>query len=130
MINSEIRLVNDINDINSNYVVFIDTALASNENGVYRVERQDASFLLRGKRVLEVFAQTCGYNFVQSGNQLVMTQVVGVPCSILKIEVNGVQSYRIWFSPSYGVYMWQTLLQIVQELGGGAIGVEFLLGKE
>jgi hypothetical protein len=91
--------------------------------GCYRALRQDASFLLSGARAAEVFLQTCGFDFRQPPKQLVMTRVVGVSCQIWRRENGGVGIFQMWCDGTYGAYLWHTLLEIVRELNGDAVGV-------
>jgi sarcosine oxidase subunit gamma len=90
--------------------------------GCYVATRQDASFLLSGKRAAEVFLETCGYDFRQPSKQIVFTRVVGVSCSILYRDFGGVSAFQLWLDGSYGGYLWETLHEIVCELNGAAVG--------
>jgi sarcosine oxidase, subunit gamma len=95
---------------------------ARETGGCYIATRQDASFLLSGKRAVEVFLETCGYDFRQPPKQIVFTRVVGVSCSILHRDFGGVGAFQLWLDGSYGGYLWETLLEIVRELNGAAVG--------
>lgn len=97
--------------------------LSANPPGVYRVERQEASFLLIGSRTHEVLSQTCGHHFRESEGQVVLSRVAGVSCRLLQVEASGIAGFRIWLDPSYSVYLWETLLGIVREDGGDAVGL-------
>ena len=97
--------------------------LSANPPGVYRVERQEASFLLIGSRTNEVLSQTCGHDFRESEGQVVLSRVAGVSCRLLQVEASGIAGFRIWLDPSYSVYLWKTLLGIVREDGGDAVGL-------
>ena len=101
----------------------IQEGLSSNPPGVYRVERQEASFLLIGSRTDEVLSQTCGHEFRESERQVVLSRVAGVSCRLLRVEASGIAGLRIWLDPSYSVYLWETLLGIVREDGGDAVGL-------
>jgi len=92
-------------------------------SGVYRVERQDASFLLSGARAGEVLLETCGYDFRPSGNHLVMTRVAGVSCAVLRLEKSKVPLFRFWLDCSYGAYLWEALHEIVHDHGGDVVGM-------
>jgi sarcosine oxidase, subunit gamma len=92
-------------------------------SGVYRVERQEAGFLLCGAKVNDVLVETCGYDFRQPGNRLVMTRVAGVSCAVLPIELAGTPTFRFWLDCSYGVYLWEVLHEIVRDHGGDVIGL-------
>jgi sarcosine oxidase subunit gamma len=100
----------------------VSKTVQANQSGCYSVTRQDASLLLSGKRAAEVFLETCGYNFREPTKQIVFTRVVGVSCSILHRDFNGSGVFQLWLDGSYGGYLWETLLEIVQDLGGNAVG--------
>ncbi len=100
--------------------------LSANPPGVYRVERQEASFLLTGSRTNQVLSQTCGHDFRESAGQVVLSRVAGVSCRLLQTEASGIPGLRIWLDPSYSVYLWETLLGIVREDGGDAVGLSCL----
>jgi sarcosine oxidase, subunit gamma len=52
--------------------------------------------------------------------------MVGVNVTVIQCDRQGLPVYRIWCDCTFGEYLWQTLLAIARELGGGAIGVETL----
>ncbi len=91
----------------------------------WRVERQDAGFLLAGPKAPAVLAQTCGVDVAREApDRLFMTRVAGVSCSI-RPQANGdAREYCLWLDPSYAVYLWEQLAQIATELGGGIVGVD------
>ena len=91
--------------------------------GVYPVLRQDTAIALAGARVHEVLLETCSFNFAAiDPDALVMTSMVGVPVLVIAQQ----PLIRIWADPTFGPYLWQTLLGIVQELGGGPAGLSSL----
>jgi sarcosine oxidase subunit gamma len=103
----------------------LDHDLAGAEPAVYRVERADATFLLSGTRSREVLAQTCGVNFAAvPAHKLVMTRVAVATCSILPQPIGDLSVYRMWTDYTYAPYLWQTLLEIIDELGGGVVGAQ------
>ena len=94
---------------------------------VYPVLRQDAAIALCGEAVNELLLQTCSFNFRAISlmeQPLILTTIVGVTVTIIPSERDPQQLYRIWCDGTYGVYLWQTLLAIAEELGGGAVGAE------
>ena len=104
-------------------VVEFEQQLTDNLSAPYRVERQDATFLLSGRHCREVLAQTCGINFAAAApNVLIMTRVAVVSCSILPQPIEDLTIYRLWVDYSYAAYLWETLTQIIGELGGGIVG--------
>lgn len=98
--------------------------------GCWPVRREDAALLLCGRRAPEVLAQTCGYDFRAAAGRFVMTRVALVSCSVL-VEAGQAMAeedappapvYHLWAAPSYGPYLWDELLAIVRECGGGPVG--------
>ena len=102
------------------------------------VRREDAAFLLCGERALEVLAQACSYDFRGAAGTFVMTRVAIVSCSILvegglvegglaerclaEGDAGGAPVYHLWTAASYGPYLWDELLAIVRDCGGGPVG--------
>lgn len=89
---------------------------------VYPVLRQDAAIVLCGSAINELLLQTCSLNFRAlslSERPVVMTSMVGVTVTIIPGD-----RYQIWCDGTFGAYLWRTLLAIVQELGGGAVGID------
>lgn len=41
---------------------------------------------------------------------------------VLPRTLNGLAVFQIWADCSYGMYLWETLLGILHELGGGVVG--------
>jgi sarcosine oxidase subunit gamma len=83
--------------------------------GVYRVPREDATFLLAGPQKHSVLSQTCGFDFRSTPpRRLVYTRVAGVSCAILP----DAGAFRLWLDPSFAAYLWHELAAIVEELGG------------
>lgn len=98
--------------------------VTSNDMQVFRVEHQEATFLLTGSRSCEVLAQTCGINFSESAlRRVIFTRVAGVSCGVFPDIVQNIQAYRIWVDPSYAVYLWETLAEICESLGGKVTGI-------
>jgi len=94
-------------------------------DNVYPVLRQDTAIALTGNRVNEVLRQTCSVDFasIDTAGALVMTSMIGVPVLVIPQTHDGFPLVRIWTDPTFGPYLWRTLLQIVQELGGGPAGL-------
>ncbi len=105
-------------------------AAATLPEGVYPVLRQDASLALTGSALQVLLAQTCSLNFktldVQR-RQLALTSMVGVSVVILPMATAGELMYRVWCDGTYGGYLWQTLVDIARESGGGAVGLDCLM---
>ncbi len=93
-----------------------------------RVEHQEATFLLVGSRANDVLKQTCAVDFQDiETDRLAMTRVAGVNCSVLRQAVDDVPAFRLWADCSYAVYLWQTLAEICESLGGRVIGAAAVL---
>jgi len=90
--------------------------------GVYPVLRQEASFSLSGSRVNELFLQTCNVDFRvldAAPSLLLMTSIVGVSVVVVPLKTGASPSNRLWCDGTYGLYLWETLNEIIAELGGG-----------
>ena len=103
-------------------------ASAASGTACWPVRREDAAFLLCGARAREVLAQACSYDFRGAAGRFLMTRVALVSCSILAGEglaegdAAGVPVYHLWAAASYGPYLWDELLAIVRDCGGGPVG--------
>ncbi|MDB5805631.1 MAG: hypothetical protein JWN73_2953 [Betaproteobacteria bacterium] len=89
----------------------------------YPVLREDAALLLAGPQANEVLLQTCNIDFAGldlATGPLVMTSMVGVSVLVIAQKRPTDVAYRIWCDPTFGCYLWRTLLEIVRELGGDA----------
>ena len=95
--------------------------------GVYRVEQQTATFLVGGTGALAAMAQTCGVNLAEAvPERLIYSRVAGVSCAILPETLNAIGIYRLWVDYCDAIYLWQTLTQIIGELGGRVVGAACL----
>ena len=103
--------------------------LSSQTQGVYRVSRQDASFQLTGVRSNSVMRETCGVDFSQPPDAVVMTRVAGISCMVLPLQAKDAPAFRFWLDASYGPYLWDALLEIVREFGGDAIGLDAFIPR-
>jgi sarcosine oxidase subunit gamma len=91
----------------------------------YRVERQDATFVLTGSSALQVMSQVCGANFAEvTAWRLVYSRVAGVSAALLATPRDEVPHYRIWVDPTVAPYLWGQLFHICQELGGQVVGAQ------
>lgn len=94
--------------------------------GLYPVARADAAFILSGTEVLNLLSELCSLDLRDASllaNDVVMTQVAGISAIVMRQNLNGEQVYRLWCDGTYGSYMWEMLLEIAVELGGGAVGL-------
>ena len=93
-------------------------------SGVYKVPRADATYLLAGSQVLNLFAEICPLDLREAAlaeNEVIMTQVAGISATILRQSINNETVYRLWCDGTYGVYMLHTLSEISNELNSGAM---------
>ena len=94
--------------------------------GLYPVARADAAFILSGSEVLNLLSELCSLDLRDTSllaNDVVMTQVAGISVIVMRQNLNGEQVYRLWCDGTYGSYMWEMLLEVAVELGGGAVGL-------
>jgi sarcosine oxidase subunit gamma len=94
--------------------------------GIYPVARADAAFILSGSEVPNLLSELCSLDLRDTSllaNDVVMTQVAGISAIVMRQHLNGEQVYRLWCDGTYGSYMWEMLLEIAVELGGGAVGL-------
>ena len=92
----------------------------------YQVARNDAAFILGGHEVLNLLSELCTLDLRNSAlpsHGLVMTQIAGISATLIRESLGGEQVYRIWCDGTYGSYLWEVLIEIAQELGGGAVGL-------
>lgn len=97
--------------------------------GVYPVIRQDAAFILSGPRATDLLLETCSYPFAREtdGDRVVMTSMVGVGVTVVPRLVRETTEFNVWCDPSFGLYLWSTLVGIAREMGGGAIASDGLV---
>jgi len=101
-------------------------SVTARTDGVYKVPRADAAFILSGSAALNLLSELCSLDLRPSSllaNDVIMTQVAGISAIVLRQTIAGEPVYRIWCDGTYGAYMWETLIEIAVELGGGAVGL-------
>lgn len=102
-------------------------------SGVTPVLRQDGALVLFGPRVNDLLVQVCNIDFraqAVEARQLVMTSMVGVSVLVLWEPYKDLPRYRLWCDHTFAPYLWETLLEIAQEMRGGAAGLQQLLPEE
>jgi len=112
--------------IDGNAEVVAKIAATVRTPGVYPVLRQDASFLLSGSRVNELFLQTCNVDFrILDADPalLLMTSMVGVSVVVVRLKTGALPSCRLWCDGTYGLYLWETLNEIITEITEPGAGV-------
>jgi sarcosine oxidase subunit gamma len=93
---------------------------------LYKVPRADAAFILSGSAVLDLFSELCSLDLREKSllaKDVIMTQVAGISAIVLRQTLNGEPVYRVWCDGTYGPYLWEVMLEIAVELGGGAVGL-------
>ena len=98
--------------------------------GLSPVLSQDAALVLYGEKVNELLVQICNVDFrawQARERVVVMTSMVGVSVLVLWEPHLGHARYRLWCDHTFGPYLWDTLLEIARELGGGAVGLKMLM---
>jgi len=112
--------------IDGNAEVVAKIAATTRTPGVYPVLRQDASFSLSGSRVNELFLQTCNVDFRildADPELLLMTSMVSVSVVVVPLKTGVSPSYRLWCDGTYGLYLWETLNEIITEITESGAGV-------
>ena len=103
-------------------------ALAMPQTGVYPVLRQDAALLMRGEAVYELLAQTCSIDLSRGALEeraVSLTMMAGISVTVIDMSnLHAAPCFRVWCDGTYGTYLWETLLGIAVELGGGATGLQ------
>lgn len=97
---------------------------------VYPVPRFDAALVLAGPQAIELFRQTCAVDMTTVSAErgdLVLTSMVGVSVTVAAVPSGSNTVYRVWCDGTYGAYLWETLCEVAQDLGGGPVGTEALL---
>lgn len=103
-------------------------ASAAGRERVYALLRQEAVIAVTGQRAAEALQHTSSYDFsgCRPGSPAVMTRVAGVSCLAIAGQAGGAEMLELSTDGTYGVYLWEKLLDIVRELGGAAIGLAAL----
>ena len=94
--------------------------------GLYPVLRQDAALVLAGPRLNDLLVQTCSVDFKSPTMHepvAVMTSMIGVSVLAICDRASAGPVLRLWCDGTFGPYLWETLLGIAHEEGGGAVGL-------
>ena len=111
----------------------LDARCQGNMPGVYKVARADAAFIISGDKVVSMLAELCKLDLsanVFTAQQVMMTQVADIAAIIAHQTINGGSVLRLWCDGTYGGYMWQVLLKLAAEHGGGAVGLATYVSNE
>ncbi len=112
--------------LNGNACAALSTFNQANTPGAYQVARADAAFILSGSQALNLLSELGVMDLrdkALGAHAVLMTQVAGISATLMRESLAGEQVYRIWCDASYGPYLWEMLLEVAQELGGGAVGL-------
>ncbi|MEX0717787.1 MAG: hypothetical protein WD066_14430 [Planctomycetaceae bacterium] len=108
--------------VGGEFVPALAAELESRSGHLYDIHREEAAFVLLGSRVGEVLSQTCALDFrALPPRRVVFTRVAGVSCGIFPDSADNVPSYRIWVDYASAPYLWETLVEIVESLGGSVV---------
>jgi sarcosine oxidase subunit gamma len=97
----------------------LSTELAQCPSQVYRVERQDATFVLEGVEAPKVLAQLCSIDFCSAPvGRVCLTRVGGVNCAVLPQGSDAAPVFRLWVDYTWAVAFWEILAEVSGDLGG------------
>jgi sarcosine oxidase gamma subunit len=95
----------------------LDEALRTSEPGVYRIEQQSVTIVLRGLKAVGILLQTCSVEMSEEPlDRIVYTRVAGVSCGIIPQSDGGERTYRLWCDYTLAPYLWENLATILSEL--------------
>jgi sarcosine oxidase subunit gamma len=103
----------------------LELALREQVKDVYHVARADASFVICGEKVLDMFSELCKLDLTEKefgDEDVLMTQIADISATISRQSINGKDVYRLWCDGTLGAYMWKVLYQLASEKGGGPVG--------
>ena len=87
----------------------LNAALDAAESGIYRVEQQSATLVVRGDDAEGILAQACAVDWAREpAGRMVYTQVAGAACGVLPRG----GEYRLWVDYSLAAYLWEALAEI------------------
>lgn len=114
----------------SDAAVRIASDLHAGLDGVYPVRRQDCALALVGDRLGDLLVQTCNVDFSAQSPEariVTLTMMVGLSVTVLRRDAGARPCYRVWCDATSGPYLWETLTEIAEELGGGPVGASLLV---
>lgn len=97
----------------------LNAALDKAEAGVYRVEQQSATLVVRGDEAAGVWAQACAVDLARApAGRMIYTEVAGAACAVLphSEDGDGPCAYRLWVDYSLAAYLWEALAAIVADI--------------
>jgi len=94
-------------------------AVLRDASQVFETASEEVELVVEGADCHAFFAQTCAINFaLAEAHKVILTRLAGASCAILSDPTTSAPRYLIWVDPSYAHYLWETLSQIVTDLGG------------
>ncbi len=98
------------------------------DNGTRILVRDDQEIALGGEHAAQLMAEFCSLDLASVGDALLYTRVAGVGVW-LRVEPGPV--YRMGCEPSYGEYLFETLMHGVHDMQGEVIGFsDFYISRE
>ena len=101
-----------------------------NDAELARLDSQrDAVQMQRGEYLRAAALHRLPPTIPAANREATLTSMVGVSVTIIKQPLQSGHPageelcYRIWCDGTYGAYLWETLLEIATDLGGGPIGL-------
>ncbi len=116
-------------NVGQDYADRIRLQLGRGVPGVTPVLRQDAEIAVTGPRINELLLQTCSFNFAAldlPARPIVMTSMIGISVLVIPGTWRDAPFYQIWCDGTYAIYLWEHLIEIAEEIGGGAVGLAAL----
>ncbi len=124
---TEIMILQDVSDTSSSFSKVIDKtgtdALSDKYPGIYYLPRQDshACFLLKGEQCAELLSKLCAvdlsiYKFANMS--IVQTSMARTSVIIIRRDLTGIQGYIVLVDTSLAYYLWDCLLDAMQEFNG------------
>lgn len=92
--------------------------------GTRIVARDDLEVAVGGEGAGRLMGEFCALDLSDVGNRFLFTRVAGVTAWLCVEDTGAQRCYRIGCDPSYGEYLFETLLDGVRECGGGLAGYE------
>ena len=91
-------------------------ALDAVSGGVYRVEQQSATLVVRGDAAARILAQACAVDLARAvAGRMVYAQVAEAVCAVLPRNEDGQRVYRLWVEYSLAAYLWEALAAVAAD---------------
>ena len=116
-------------DGDAQLVAHLTAQLQAEIPGVYPVPREDSEFAVGGTLAASALADVCNIDFASLKAQAcnaILTLMAGVAVLVIPQFDGARRRYRIWCDPSFGVYLWTTLNDVIAHHSGAILGLEQL----